>query len=178
MLACISSQECIPLDMYSAYTLARMYTTWYPVSSLFYWNSHISMTFTYCSSLNLCLGLYYHSASLEVTFYIQSLSLIYQYFWTPRFSRFIRVTYYSWTAFSRFIPYKITYSCTFVLPSRNGQTRPLVIDSLRLISIYFTIQFMSIYSVYSLILPRSDSAGCRDNRHLLVLSVGGRDGVV
>ena len=153
MLACISSQECIPLDMYSAYTLARMYTTWYPVSSLFYWNSHISMTFTYCSSLNLCLGLYYHSASLEVTFYIQLLSLIYQYFWTPRFSRFIRVTY-SWTAFSRFIPYKITYSCTFVLPSRNGQTRPLVIDSLRLIS--SISPFNSCLSILSILLFSPD----------------------
>jgi hypothetical protein len=80
------------------------------------------------------------------------------------FSRFIRVTY-SWTAFSRFIPYKIAYSRTFVLPSRNGQTRPLVVDSLQLISIHYIIQFISIYS---LILPRSDSAGCRDDCHLLV----------
>ena len=47
-----------------------------------------------------------------------------------------------------------------MLPSRNGQTRPLVVDSLQLISIYSII--------HSLILPAIGSAGCRDDRHLLV----------
>ena len=94
------------------------------------------------------------------------------------FSRFIRVTY-SWTAFSRFIPYKITYSRTFVLPSHNGQTRPLVVDCLRLISIHFTIQFMSIYSIYSLILPPIGFSGMqRRSSSPRTISVGGRDGVV
>ncbi len=56
-----------------------------------------------------------------------------------------------------------------MLPSRNGQTRPLVVDSLQLISIY---------SIYSLILsPRSDH---RDAETIVISSyksVGGRDGV-
>jgi hypothetical protein len=64
-----------------------------------------------------------------------------------------------------------------VLPSCYGQTRPLVVDSLRLI---FISPFNSCLCILSILLfsPRLDSAGCRDDCHLLVLSVGGRDGVV
>ena len=94
------------------------------------------------------------------------------------FSRFIRVTY-SWTAFSRFIPYKITYSRTFVLPSRNGQTRPLVVDSLQLISIYdiYSIHFYLFY-LFSYSPPIGFSGIQRRLSSPRTISVGGRDGVV
>ena len=66
-----------------------------------------------------------------------------------------------------------------MLPSHNGQTRPLVVDSLRLISIHFIIQFMSIYSIYSLILPPIGFSGMqRRSSSPRTISVGGRDGVV
>jgi len=88
----------------------------------------------------------YHSASLEVSFYIQSLSLIYQYFWTPHF----HASYGLLTVelhFHALFRIKSLTVALFVLPSRNGQTRPLVVDSLQLISIYdiYSIHFYLFY---------------------------------
>ena len=136
------------------------------------------MTFGYCYLLNLSLGLYYHVASSGLIFHFNShitfLNLIFHvnhlFLSFNTFGRHVFTLHTGYLQLTCIItPYKITYSRTFVLPSRNGQTCPLIVDSLQLISIYFTIQFISIYSIYSLILPPIRSAGCRGNCHLLVL---------